>query len=347
MTATEKFGTLADGRPIEMVILRNANGIQMKVITYGAIIVSLDLPDSSGRVADVVLGFDDITSYVNHSPYFGSIVGRYANRIRGGVFELDGTRYHLSRNEGRNCLHGGAHGFDKAVWAIADLTPRSVRLTHTSGDGDQGFPGALETSVTYTLADSGELDVEYEATTSAPTVINLTQHTYWNLGGADSGSILGHELMIDAKAFTPVDAELLPTGEIRSVERTPFDFRSPERIGTRINAADKQLALGLGYDHNFVLEREHGALAPVAVLTHAESGRSMEVRTTEPGLQLYTGNRLDGTITGKNDVRYLRHAGLCLETQHFPDSPNNPQFPSTVLVPGGIFKSRTVFAFKS
>jgi aldose 1-epimerase len=282
---------------------------------------------------------------VNSSPYFGAIVGRYGNRIAGGRLSLGGASYALTRNDGDNCLHGGAVGFDKAVWTIADATDRSVTFTHVSQDGDEGFPGNLRANVTYSLSDSSELRVNYEATTDALTVINLTQHTYWNLGGAGNGSILDHELTIRAASYTPTDAALIPTGEVCPVSGTPFDFRQPTRVGERIHAHHQQILNGQGYDHNFVLDSYGPNDRFAAFLRDPKSGRSLRVETTEPGLQLYTGNRLDGSIIGKRGIQYSAHEAVCLETQHFPDSPNNPQFPSTTLTPGQRYTSQTIFSF--
>jgi aldose 1-epimerase len=336
------FGTLADGREVRMLTLANAHGMRARIITYGAIIVSLEIPDQLGKLTDIVLGHDTLESYVANSPYFGAIVGRYANRISNGSFSLDGVSYNVSRNEGTTSLHGGVNGFDKAVWEVDMLTGSSVRLAHTSPDGDQGFPGALRTLVTYALSDEGDLTVDYEAAAAASTVVNLSQHTYWNLAGAGNADVLGHELTLAAGHFTPVDADLLPTGEIRPVDGTAFDFRRTRMIGARMNENDEQL--GAGYDHNFVLD-PGGTLSFAARMRDPVSGRSLEIRTTEPGLQVYTGNRLDGSITGKRGMKYHRYGGICLETQHFPDSPNRPEFPSTVVRPGEPFRSRTVFSF--
>ncbi|HUQ20207.1 MAG TPA: aldose epimerase family protein [Gemmatimonadaceae bacterium] len=314
------------------VIELSAEGISVEVIPYGAIIVAVRTPDRDGNVENIVLGFDDLDSYANNPAYFGAIVGRYANRIANARFSLDGSTYELSTNDGRNCLHGGTVGFDRALWVIEDQESDLVTLTHDSPDGDRGFPGALRASVTYSVKNSLELRVQYRATTDAPTVVNLTQHSYWNLLGRGRGDVLDHEVEIRAKHFTPVDRELIPTGEIARVDETPFDFRKARRIGERINATDEQIEIGAGYDHNFVLDRASDSYA--ARVKEPVHGRIMEVHTTEPGVQLYTGNRLDH-----------RHAGFCLETQHFPDSPNRPQFPSTVLRPGEMYESETRYVF--
>lgn len=341
-----RFGTLADGRTVELLPMRNSHGIELTVITYGAIITSLHVPDASGRLDDVVLGHDNVESYEKHSPYLGAVVGRYANRIADGAFTLDGVSHHISRNETGAALHGGVSGFDKAVWKVEAATPRLVRLAHTSPAGDQGFPGGVRVRLCYSLSDSARrLEIEYEATSTAATVVNLTQHTYWNLGGANGESVLDHELQLWASSFTPTDSNLIPTGEIRAAGNTPFDFRSATPIGARIGDDDEQLRFGSGYDHNFVLDRRTAGLSHAAALRDPRSGRHLEVLTTEPGLQLYSGNHLDGGIIGKNGIPYERYAGVCLETQHFPDSPNRPEFPSTVLRPGETFRSTTAFIF--
>jgi aldose 1-epimerase len=340
----ELFGVLRDRREVHAVTLSNAHGLRARVITYGAIIVSLEAPDARGVFDDVVLGHDDLKSYELHSPYFGAVAGRYANRIANGRFELDNVPYELSRNEEKASLHGGVTGFDKAVWKIENASRNSVMLKHVSSDGDQGFPGELTATVAYTLADSGALVIGYAATTSAPTVVNLTQHTYWNLGRAGA-DILAHELEIDADHFTPVDEYLIPTGEIRAVEGTPFDFRAARTVGAAIDQRDEQLRIGSGYDHNFVLTRQPDGRSRRARMRDPRSGRTLSVETTEPGIQLYTGNLLDGTIVGKNGIAYNRHAGLCLETQHFPDSPNQPAFPNTILRPGEVYASESRFRF--
>jgi Galactose mutarotase and related enzymes len=342
-TRVKPFGALADGRPVDEITLV-ASSVEIRVITYGAILTAVRVPDRWGKSDDIVLGHDSLESYVLHSPYFGAVVGRYGNRIAGARFSIDGRSYSLSQNDGSNCLHGGMAGFDKAVWTIADASEKSVRLTHVSADGDQGFPGTMVAAVTYTLTGHGELLVEYEAVADAATVVNLTQHSYWNLAGAGYRDILDHELTLRASRFTPTDAHMIPTGELRAVSGTPFDFRTPATIGSRIHEMDEQLRNGHGYDHNFVLDAEASA-SEAALLREAVSGRSLRVTTTEPGVQLYTGNRLDGTITGKRGVRYGAHAGVCLETQHFPDSPNRPQFPSTLLMADERYSSRTVFSF--
>ena len=328
--------------------LTNAHGIEVKVITYGAIITSIRTPDRSGKLDDIVLGFDSLAGYLKDSPYFGAIVGRYANRIGNGQFTLDGTTYHLAKNNGPNTLHGGVRGFDKVVWSGEPFQTDSgmgVTLRYTSNDGEEGFPGTLVTRVTYTLTPRDELVVDYEATSDKATPVNLSQHTYWNLHGAGNGDILDHILTLDAAAFTPVDSTLIPTGAITAVAGTPFDFRTPTPIGARIAQDNTQLRYGRGYDHNWVLDRQAPGLAHAARLVEPSSGRTLDISTTEPGVQFYSGNFLDGTITGKGGRVYSYRSGLCLETQHFPDSPNHPNFPSTILRPGATYRSRTVFAF--
>ena len=347
----DAFGALPEGRAVETITLRNARGIEMRVATYGAIIVSLNVPDRDGRFADVVLGHDSLDGYVKASPYFGAIVGRVANRIARGRFTLDGVEHRLAINDPPNHLHGGVRGFDKQVWSAerdagagrdGEAGPASVDLRCRSESGDEGYPGALDARVTYTLADDDTITIDCEATTDAPTVVNLSQHTYFNLTGG-ARDILGHELQLDAAEMTPVDGTLIPTGEIVPVSGTPFDFRRGSALGERIASADEQLVRGRGYDHNFVLRRAKGGLARVARVREPGSGRTLEVWTTEPGVQLYSGNFLDGTIVGKGGTTYHHRWGFCLETQHFPDAPNQAAFPSIVLRPGERYSTRTVW----
>ena len=357
LPTSESFGELPDGTAVELYTVTNANGVVMKATNYGGVLTSLLVPDADGEMADVVLGFDSVAGYTSDAyrasnPYFGAIIGRYGNRIGGAAFEIDGETYTLPANNGPNTLHGGDTGFDKVVWdaePFADARGQGIVFTRTSPDGEQGFPGALATSVTYLLTDDDEVVFEYEATTDRATPVNLTQHAYFNLGGEGTGSILDHELMLNADAYTPVDAELIPTGEVRSVAGTPFDFRELTPIGDRIDADDPQIAFGPGYDHNWVLADPGGAgqLRLAARVVDPESGRVMEVRTTEPAIQFYAGNFLDGTLTGKRGAAYGRRSGFCLETQHYPDGPNQPDFPSTLLRPGETYSSRTVYAFSA
>jgi aldose 1-epimerase len=347
--AQEPFGRTPDGRAISIVTLRNQNGVEVRVMSYGAIIVSLKTPDRSGQSADIVLGHDEAAGYFPNPTFFGAVVGRYGNRIAKGRFSLDGHDYTLPTNNGPNSLHGGTTGWDQALWEADPFQSKDgpgVVLTHTSPDGDQGYPGTVKAKVTYTLTDDDRLRIEYSATTDKPTVINLTQHSYFNLSAGASPDILSHQLMINAAQYTPVDDTLIPTGEIASVDHTPFDFRTPTAIGARIGDQDVQLTRGKGYDHNFVLTRVNaGDLELAARVQEPTSGRTLEVLTTQPGLQFYSGNFLDGTITGKGGVKYGLRSGFCLETQHFPDSPNHPTFPSTVLRPGETYASTTVFHF--
>jgi aldose 1-epimerase len=318
------------------------------VTNYGAAIVSIEVPDRNNQSADVVLGFDSAEGYLGRHPYFGVVVGRYGNRIARARFTLNGVEYRLTANEGPNQLHGGLRGFDKALWQGRDVSSASgpaVELSYLSKDGEEGYPGNLSVKVVYSLAGDGDLRIDYHATTDKDTVLNLTNHSYFNLKGEGVGDILDHILTIYASRFTPVSKDLIPTGELRSVEGTPFDFRTPTPIGARINADDEQIRFGGGYDHNFVLDSGGKSLALAARVLEPRSGRVLEVLTTEPGLQFYTGNFLDGSVKGKGGKAYPKRSGFCLETQHFPDSPNKPSFPSTVLKPGQEFHSTTIFRF--
>jgi aldose 1-epimerase len=343
------FGTTPDGTPVDVYTLTNAHGIRMRVLTYGGIVQSLETPDRAGKLDDVVLGFDDLQGYVKSSPYFGAIVGRYGNRIAGGRFTLDGKTYKLATNNGPNALHGGIKGFDKVVWAAQQFKSDSgvgVVLTHTSPDGDEGYPGTLNANVTYTLTDRDELAIDYEATTDKATPVNLTNHSYWNLAGEGARDILGHVLTIESSAIVPVDSTLIPTGSLMPVAGTPFDFRSPTAIGARIEDKHQQIQFGKGYDHTFVLDgaRQNG-VAHAAHVAEPTTGRTLDVYTTEPGVQFYSGNFLDGTITGKRGRVYGHRSGLALETHHYPDSPNRPNFPSTILRPGQTYRTHTVYKF--
>jgi aldose 1-epimerase len=342
------FGTLPDGTAIELFTFTNANGIEVRAITYGGIIVSLRTPDRNGKLDDIVLGFDALDGYLTNSPYFGALIGRYGNRIARGRFTLDGKSYALALNNGPNHLHGGLKGFNAVVWTgepFSDARGTGVVFSHTSRDGDEGYPGTLTMRVTYLLTDRNELSFIYEATTDAATHVNLTQHTYFNLSGHNAGDILGHEVMLNASRYTPVDAALIPSGELAPVEGTPFDFRTPTAIGARIADPNEQIVRGKGYDHNFVLETGQGDTHLAARVFDPKSGRTLDVATSEPGVQFYTGNFLDGTLKGKGGVVYAQRTGFCLETQHFPDSPNHPSFPTTILRPGETLRSTTVFTF--
>ncbi len=336
------FGTLPDGRRVEVYTLVNKNGLKARLINYGGILVSLETPDRKARLGDIVLGFDSLDGYLKSSPYFGCIVGRYGNRIAKGRFTLDGVEYKLAANNGPNHLHGGLKGFDKALWTAEPVSAqdaRGVKFAYLSRDGEEGYPGNLRVSVTYLLTDGDELSIRYQAEADKATPVNLTHHSYFNLAGQGSGDILGHELMIDAPSYTLVDEGLIPTGQIAPVAGTPFDFTKPAVIGARIAQVPG------GYDHNFVLRGGGGRLALAARVSEPRTGRVMEISTTEPGLQFYAGNFLDGTITGKGGKVYQKQFGFCLETQHFPDSPNQPSFPSTILRPGQKYESLTVHKF--
>ena len=346
------FGRTADGGYAEAYTLTNAHGIVVKFTNYGGIITSIRTPDRAGKFDDIVLGYDSLSGYLRSSPYFGAIVGRYGNRIAGGKFTLDGQTYTLAVNNGPNSLHGGLRGFDKVLW---DATPfrnasgSGFTLDYTSKDMEEGYPGKLVTRVTYTLTDDDKLIVDYQATTDKATPVNLTQHTYWNLAGDGSRDILGHELTVYADSMTPVDTTLIPTGVIAPVAGTPFDFRTSTAIGARIEQRDnQQIRFGGGYDHNFVLDRAGkaaDALVHAARVVEPTTGRTLDVYTTEPGIQFYSGNFLDGSITGKAGHVYRHRYGLALETQHYPDSPNHANFPSTIVRPGQTYRSRTIFEF--
>src|SRR5512133_3730978 len=333
---------------METFTLANERGMEVRFIAYGGIIVSVRVPDRNGVFADVTPGYDSLEAYEQDGRYFGALIGRYANRIGGARFSLDGVEYALTPNERGNQLHGGPGGFHRVTWRVAPFrNPRAgAVLSHRSDDGDQGFPGTLDVRVTYRLTQANELIVDYEAATDAPTPLTMTQHAYFNLAGHDAGNICDHELTLFATHFTPVDAELIPTGEVRSVAGTPFDFTTPHRIGDRIEERDEQLRVGYGYDHNFVLD-ERATEEPViaARLCDPNSGRVMEIFTTEPGIQFYSGSGLEGGSVGKGGHAYTRNAALALETQHFPDSPNHPEFPSTILRPGELYRSRTMYRF--
>jgi len=331
----------------QTVTLTNANGLKATITPYGGKVIGLWVPDKNGSLGDIVLGYDSASQYPAGNPYFGALIGRYGNRIGKGQFTLDGTTYQLETNNGANALHGGPGGFHNVVWDVVEVKPNSIVLAYTSADGEEGYPGTLQAKVIYTLTDANELSIEYEATTDMPTVVNLTHHSFFNLGGEGVGDILNHELQIISDAFTPVDEGLIPTGELKPVAGTAFDFNKPTAIGARINQEDVQLKYGKGYDHNWVLKREGDGLSLTAVVTEPTSGRVMEVWTTEPGLQFYSGNFLDGTDGGKGGKKYQFRSAFCLEAQHFPNSPNQPTFPSTVLRPGTVYTQKTSYKFST
>jgi len=345
--AAVRWGEIPEGEPVYLYTLANANGMEARVTNFGAILVSLKVPDPHGALADIVLGFDTLDGYLNTKKYFGAPVGRYANRIARAEFTLDGHTYTLARNNGENSLHGGVRGFYKVVWkGRAIPSPEAaVEFTYLSPDGEEGFPGNLTVAVRYTLTGANELRIDYSAATDKPTVVNLTNHSFFNLAGEGLGDVLHDVVTIDAGRFTPVVAGLIPTGELRPVAGTPFDFRRPTAIGARIGAPDEQLRLAGGYDQNFVLNHPAGKLGFAARVSDPASGRTMEVLTTEPGLQFYTANTLNGPERGKTGHVYSPHSAFCLETGHFPDSPNHPNFPTTVLRPGVEFRSTTVYRF--
>ena len=341
------------GQPVELYTLTNNNGVVMKVSTYGGTITGLYVPCRNGEMGDVVLGFDKLDGYISpeyekSNPNFGAIIGRYGNRIAKGKFSLDGVEYTLAANNGENHLHGGNIGFNRVVWAAQPVESDggiALELSYTSQDMEEGYPGNLQVTVVYTLTDDNELKIDYRAVTDKATPCNLTNHSYFNLSAGKQPTIAQHELTIPAGQYTEVDGGLIPTGNLPDVADTPMDFTTPQRIGERIDADFEQLALGGGYDHNWVLRNSDGSLALAATVYEPESGRFMEVFTTEPGVQFYAGNFLDGTLTGKDNIIYVRRAGLCLETQHFPDSPNQPAFPSTILRPGQIYQTQTIYKF--
>ena len=344
--ASKPYGQLADGTQVDMITLRNPNGIEVDVISYGGIITRLLSPDAQGQLGDIVLGFDNLDDYVSASPYFGALIGRYGNRIANGRFDLNGKTYQLDTNDGANHLHGGVQGFDKKVWAMKPFTSDNsagIVLTLNSPDGDQGYPGNLAVEVTYELTADNQLDMRFKANTDKATVVNLTQHTYFNLAG--KGDILAHQMQINSATLTPVGVGLIPTGELSSVEGTPFDFRQPKAIGQDIAADDEQLALGLGYDHNYVVKTEPSdELVLAATVSEPTTGRVLEVWSEEPSVQFYSGNFLDGTLQGKGRT-FGHRSGFCLEPQHNPDSPNQPQFPTTTLLPEDTYQTRIVYRF--
>jgi len=347
----EPFGKLSDGREVDLYTLTNKKGMEVAITNFGGIVVSLKVPDRAGKVEDVVLGYDSLDGYLTNKAFFGATIGRYGNRIGHGTFTLDGKTYTLPKNDGDNTLHGGLEGFNKRLWAARDVSGQrgpALQLTYLSKDGEEGFPGSLTTKVVFTLTERNEFVIEYSATTDKDTVVNLTNHSYFNLAGQGNGDILGHILKIQGDKITAVDAALIPTGELRRVAGTPFDFTKPTAIGERINQDDPQIKIGKGYDHNWILASGGSATpVPVAEAYEPTSGRLLQVLSTEPGVQFYSGNFLDGTIQGKSGKIYKHRYGFCLETQHFPDSPNHPSFPSTELKPGHTYATTTIFKFST
>jgi aldose 1-epimerase len=344
----QPFGLTKDGKSVELYTLRNKNGMEAKITNYGGIVVSLLAPDRDGKMGDIVLGYDTLAQYIADNPYFGALIGRYGNRIGKARFTLNGVEYALAPNDGKNCLHGGVKGYDKVVWKAEEVSSKegpALHLSYASPDGEEGFPGALMVNVVYTLTEANELRIDYSAVSDKPTVVNLTHHSYFNLAGEGNGTILDHLMRIDADQMTAVDSDLIPTGELRSVEGTPLDFRKPVRIGDRIDADYEQLKVAGGYDHNWVLNKTTNALTVVASVEEPVTGRTMDVLTTEPGLQFYSGNFLTGKHVGKKNHPYVYRSGFCLESQHYPDSPNRSEFPSTILEAGQKYSSTTVYRF--
>ena len=346
----ESFGKTADGESVDLFTLTNRNGMEARITNYGGIVTTLTAPDRNNKYADVVLGFNDLDSYLKGHPYFGALVGRYGNRIAKGRFTLNGVEYKLAVNNGENHLHGGIKGFDKVVWTARSMRTKlgpALSLTYVSKDMEEGYPGNLIVKVVYTLTNNNELRIDYSASTDKDTVTNLTHHSYFNLAGEGNGDILNHQLLLKASRFTPTDAGSIPTGELRNVQGTPFDFLKSTSIGARINQDEEQLKFGGGYDHNWVVNGRAGTLRQAASVYESTSGRVMDVWTTEPGIQFYTGNFLDGTLTGKSGKAYARRNGFCLETQHYPDSPNKPKFPTTTLRKGATYRSTTIYRFSA
>jgi aldose 1-epimerase len=342
----ESFGEF-DGKRVDIYTLTNKDRIEVKITNYGGIITSVKLPDKNGKFDDVALGYDNLEDYIRNNPYFGGIIGRYGNRIGNAEFFIDGKKYTLARNDGKNSLHGGVKGFDKVLWDAEPLAGegfQALKLEYLSRDGEEGFPGNLLVTVTYTLSNDDSFRIDYMAATDMATIVNLTNHTYWNLAGEGAGDVLKHELMINADYFTPVDRDSIPIGEIRPVEGTPLDFRKPAAIGEGIDSDYEQLKLCSGYDHNFVLNSPEEGEKLAATVYEPTSGRFMEIYTTEPGVQFYSANFLYG-ITGKSGKVYRPHSAFCLETQHFPDSPNRPEFPPVVLIPGKTYRTSTMHKF--
>lgn len=345
----QPFGKTADGQPVDLYTLTNKNGMEATITNFGGIVVSLTAPDRNGKFEDVVLGYDQLDGYLTNKAFFGALIGRYGNRIAKGEFKLSGTTYNVPKNDGQNSLHGGNTGFNKRLWTAKDVSGphgQALELTYLSKDGEEGYPGNLNVKVVYTLTDTNELKIDYSATTDKETVVNLTNHSYFNLAGQGNGDILEHQLTLVADRFTPVDATLIPTGELRPVKGTPFDFTKPTSIGARIDQDDEQIKFGKGYDHNWVLNSGgKGGVTLAAEAYEPKSGRVLQILTDQPGIQFYTGNFLDGSITGKGGKVYNRRYAFCLETQHFPDSPNHQSFPSTTLKPGQHYHTVTIFKF--
>ncbi|AWS44534.1 aldose epimerase family protein [Streptosporangium sp. 'caverna'] len=344
------FGTLPDGKKVDVYTLRNTNGMRVNILTYGGILQSIEVPDSRGKFANVTLGFDNLPDYVNKSLYFGAIAGRYANRIAKGRFTLGGKTYQLATNDGPNHLHGGDKGFDKRVWQAQPFKRNDsvgLELAYTSPNGEEHYPGTLRTKVVYTLTHDNRIRMDYSATTGRPTIVNLTNHAYFNLRGEGNGLILGHRLQINASRYTPIDKTLIPTGKVAQLSGTPLDFRRPTAIGERVNSKDQQIVRSGGYDHNYVLDRRGHGLDLAARVVEPDSGRVLEVFTDQPGLQFYSGNFLDGTLRGTGGHLYPKRSGFTLESQHFPDSPNHKNFPSTVLRPGDVYRTTTIYAFSA
>ena len=348
--AAAPFGSTTDGTPVQIYTLRNRNGVEARIMTYGGIVESLKVPDRNGRLGDVVLGYDNLAGYLTNSPFFGALIGRYGNRIAKGQFTLDGQTYTLPTNNPPNSLHGGDKGFFARVWKAATLVSSNgpvLQLSYLSKDGEEGYPGNLSVTATYIITEDNALRLDFEATSDKDTICNLTHHSYFNLAGQGNGDILGSMLYLNANSFTPVDATLIPTGELRPVDGTPFDFRQPTAIGARINADDQQINFGPGYDHNWVINKPAGQLGLMARVSEPASGRVLEVFSTEPGLQFYSGNFLNGSITGKDGMVYRYRSAFCLEPQHYPDSPNHPEFPSTELKPGETYHNTIIYKFST
>jgi aldose 1-epimerase len=345
ISGPKPFGKTPDGQSVDLFTLRNSKGVQASIVAYGGIVQTLKVPDKAGNLVDVVLGYDNLRGYIDKTPYFGAIIGRYGNRIGGAKFTLEGKTYALAANHGPNSLHGGLKGFDKVVWKAKPLSGAALELTYLSKDGEEGFPGNLRVTVVYTLTEKNELRMDTTATTDKTTLCNITHHSYFNLNGQGNGIILDHELFIDADKTTPVDKELITTGEYADVTGTPFDFRKPTTIGARIDDPDTELQYGPGYDHNWVIDKPLGKMGLMARATGPKTGIVMEVFSDEPGLQFYAGNFLDGTITGKGGKVYQKRSGFCMEPHHYPDSPNKPQFPTTELKPGQTYHNTIIYQF--